>query len=46
MDYFDTPKLRIGYISDQCEGKAFTLIKGHVTAFRKDPTDPKLPFHD
>lgn len=46
MDYFDTPKLRIGYISDQCEGKAFTLINGHVNAFRKDPTDPKLPFHD
>ncbi|KAK3290582.1 uncharacterized protein B0H64DRAFT_411610 [Chaetomium fimeti] len=46
LDYFDTPKLRIGYIADQCDGKAFQFISGHVTAFRGNPNDPNLKFHD
>lgn len=46
LDYFDTPKLRIGYIADQCDGKAFQFISGHVAAFRGNPDDPELKFHD
>lgn len=46
LDYFDTPKLRIGYIADQCDGKAFQFISDHVAAFRGNPNDPNLKFHD
>jgi hypothetical protein len=46
LDYFDTPKLRIGYIADQCDGKAFQFISDHVTAFREKPDDPSLKFND
>ncbi|KAK4121555.1 hypothetical protein N657DRAFT_647729 [Parathielavia appendiculata] len=46
LDYFDTPKLRIGYIADQCDGKAFQFISDHVTAFRRNPDDPNLKFND
>lgn len=44
LDYFDTEKTRIGYISDLLIDKAWDYIQPALEGFRKNPVDPDLPF--